>query len=207
MKFWSLNPEVENKGLPSSSGKLPSQQRQDDSRLIVRKTFSILAFGVLLVLFFFLAFHSSSIAYFYYSWKLSREDTLLRVVPRPLATSGVSKLSSPQLSYYGVKFETPWKRVSVQQESSLVRVQFDDGQFVVLFDPTKSVNRLKVSSESALAKGRDISEVYGRDAVKSNYAFLRAILYLTPDQISLFSGWKRFVRDGKGPVTGLISKR
>jgi hypothetical protein len=197
MKLWSLNPEVENKGLPSSSGKLPLQRRQDDSRLIVRKAFSVLAVGVLLALFFFLASRSSSIAYFYYSWKLSHEDTFLRVVPRPLATSGVSKISSPQLSYYGVKFETPWKQVSrVQQESSLVRVQFDGGQFVVLFDPTKRVNRLKISTDAALAKGRDVSEVYGRDAVKSNYAFLHAILYLTPDQISLFSGWKRFVRDG-----------
>ena len=44
--------------------------------------------------------------------------------------------------------------------------------------------------------GRDISEVYGRDVVKSNYLFLHAILYLTPDQISLFSGRKALVRDG-----------
>jgi hypothetical protein len=197
MKFWPLNPEVENKSLPSFSGKLPSQGRRGDSWLIFKKAFSILAVGVLLALFVFLAFHSSSIAYFYYSWKLSREDTFLRVVPRPLATSSVSKLSSTQLSYYGVKFETPWKQVSsVQQASSLVRVQFDDGQFVVLLDPAKRINRLKVSRDSALAKGRDISEVYGRDVMKSNYAFLHEILYLTPAQISLFSGWKRFVRDG-----------
>jgi len=73
---------------------------------------------------------------------------------------------------------------------------FNLGQFIVLFDPTRRVNRVKVSTDFALAKGRDITEVYGRDVMKSNYAFLHAILYLTPDQISLFSGWKRLVRDG-----------
>ena len=145
----------------------------------------------------FASYYSSSIAYFCYSWKLSREDALLRIIPRPLGTLGLSELSSPQFSYYGVNFETPWGKVSsVQQRSSLVRLQFDEGQFVLLFDPIRRLNRVKVSSDIALAKGRDISEVYGRDVMKSNYAFLHAVLYLTPEQISLFSGWKRLVRDG-----------
>src|SRR2546428_1227005 len=48
----------------------------------------------------------------------------------------------------------------------------------------------------APAKGRDIREVYARDVMKTNYASLHAVLYLTPEQISLFSGWKRLVRDG-----------
>ena len=177
--------------------KPPSERTPDESRVHSRKVLSIFVCSALLALFVFASFHGPSIAYFYSSWKLSGEDTLLRTVPRPLAILGLSKLSSPQLSYYGVRFETPWGKVSrLQQEQSLVRLQFDNGQFVLLFDPLKRLNRLKVSRDSALAKGRDIKEVYGRDVTKSNYAFLHAILYLTPDQISLFSGWKRLVRDG-----------
>ena len=125
MRLWPSNPEVENKSLPSLSAKPPLERRQDGSRSVLRKTLSILVCGVTLALFVFVAFHRSSIAYFYDSWKLSRDDALLRIAPRPFATSGLSKLSSPQLSYYGVRFETPWSKVSsVQQESSLVRVQF-----------------------------------------------------------------------------------
>jgi len=141
-------------------------------------------------------FHTDSIAYFLYSWKLCREDPLLRVTPGPLPTLGTSTVKPPSPTYFGVSFKTPWEKVfNVKQWKTFARVQFEDGQFVALYDPTTAPNRINISKAAALTKGRDITEVYGRDAMHSNYDFLHAVLYVTPDQLSLMSGWNRFIRN------------
>jgi hypothetical protein len=75
-------------------------------------------------------------------------------------------------------------------------VQFEDGQFVLVFDPAGRPNRVQISKAAALSMGRDITSVYGPDSMHSNYDFLHAILYSTPAEVSIFSGWNKFVRDG-----------
>jgi hypothetical protein len=132
----------------------------------------------------------------------------------PLDTTETSPSAGNGLSYFGVSFETPWSEVGkVKLWASAVRVQFKEGQFVFLWNPKQAVDPARVSKDAAAARGRDIADVYGEDAVKSNYAFLRTVLYLTPAQVSLFSGFKTIVRDAvflqlkhlemKGAETGL----
>jgi hypothetical protein len=161
----------------------------------LRRTLSIVGCAIVAIM-LIASFHTDSIAYFLVSWELSREDPLLRVTPGPLPTFGRSTVTHPSLNYFGVSFKTPWEKVAnVKQWKTLVRVQFEDGQFVLLFDPTSRPNRINISKTAARSKGRDITEVYGRDAMQSNYDFLHAVLYVTPDQLSLMSGWNRFIRN------------
>ena len=160
----------------------------------MRRALSLVGYGIVAVL-FFASFHTESIAYFCVSWKLAHEDPLLRVKPGPLPTLVRSTAVDQALSYFHINFKTPWKKVvSVKQSSFFSRVQFEDGQFVLVFDPAKRPNRVQTSKAAALSMGRDITSLYGSDVMGSNYNFLTAVLYLTPAEVSIFSGWNKFVR-------------
>ncbi|MFI5127741.1 MAG: hypothetical protein ACHQJX_13050 [Candidatus Acidiferrales bacterium] len=91
--------------------------------------------------------------------------------PKPLLDTTASKAEGTTLSYYGWRFEVPWKGfVKEWQLTDLTEVQFKDGQEVQFIDP---------------------SYFQGGD---SQYEEFRVVISMTPSQISPFVSHRVFAR-------------
>src|SRR5438046_10757184 len=63
----------------------------------------------------------------------------------------------------------------------------------MVFDPSAPFDRIKVLA--ANSPGHDSERVFGREALRSNYAFLSAILNVTPRDISPWMPRAQLVRN------------
>jgi len=128
--------------------------------------------------------------------KMQREHANLTLVPQPLPNLDVSGGTGTAISCFHYYFEVPWQDLEkTDLHKALATFFFGSGQTLVFFDPTLLINPLKVMNLDAAKKGTNLPEVFGPDAVRSNYSLLKTELVLTPNQFSLFMSQREAVAD------------
>ena len=135
-----------------------------------------------------------AIELYYLTKRAAKDDASLVRVPVPATTSRISQPAGKAFAFFGVEFQVPWGGEPKLKQSQLsARVQFPEGQFVLLFDPSQGVDRIKVLTESGA--GRYSERVFGSDAMRSNYAMVNSLLNVTPKDISLWMPRVQLVRN------------
>jgi hypothetical protein len=107
------------------------------------------------------------------------------VVPTPLTDLSVNRSPGEKFSYFGFAFESPWAGVKGQRGGrSIVILDFQNGGVISI---SRESSGLAVMKEEAAKERRDIRSIFGSCATESDYNLESAILYLTPQDLRLFS--------------------
>jgi len=115
-------------------------------------------------------------------------------VPRPLADTKVSTAEVSILSFYGYRFEVPWKEIDKEwNDGRTVRVRFKTGETVTFNNPEYSQNN-PINSDFAKDDRDSFKMAFGRGMSESKYDQLRAVLSTTPSQLSPFRWHTEFAR-------------
>lgn len=139
-------------------------------------------------------FYGPALAIYYNVKQNVKEDPSFARVPEPLSTNKTAQAAGQKLELYGVEFQVPWSgKVQRKELKRLVRVQFQDGQFVLMFDPSQRVDRIKVLHENG--RGYQAERMFGSDVMRSNYALMNAVLRVTPKDISPWMPRVQLVRN------------
>jgi len=136
----------------------------------------------------FLYFYGSPIfGLFYTKWNV-RHEAQLWIVPTPLTNLSVGRSTGKKFSYFGYEFESPWTEVKWERKGeNIVVFNFTNGCFISLTNPAESLDQLQVAQQEARKRGRNIRDVFGDKATRSNYALRSTMLHLTPGDLRLFS--------------------
>lgn len=114
----------------------------------------------------------------YEARRMLREEPRLAMVPQPVKDTAVNPEPGKSFSCFGYTFEVPWKDVDrIDNGKTLERIVFKSGRVLLLFDPKEKTDRIKT-----LQGG---SALFGAEAMASNYNLENAILFMTPDKVSL----------------------
>jgi hypothetical protein len=126
-------------------------------------------------------------AVLYTKWVLRNEPDVW-VVPVPLSIAAPEQSVGRKFSYFGYEFETPWTELKRERNTeSIVILNFANGDMVTMFAPRKDAGGLDAMKQEAVKQGRDIRDVFGDEATRSNYALQSKILNLTPRDLRLFA--------------------
>jgi hypothetical protein len=159
-----------------------------------RGKWGLLVCGVALPLAILAYFYGPAFVIYYKVKNTIKNYPLLARVPEPLPTKNISQPSGQKLAFFDVEFQVPWSgEGQTKQWQKFARIQFSDGQFVMFFDPSTRVDRIKVLAENN--SRRDSERVFGVEAMRSNYAFMNAILQVTPKDISPWMPRVQLVRN------------
>lgn len=126
----------------------------------------------------------------FYAWetrKVARTNPLMWARPVPLADLSITQSPGRKLSYFGYDFEVPWDDV----DPAKTRV-IGGNKAIVVF---RSGNAVSFWSDDSyeplaplLADGKvgwsDLEQMFGKEVTQSNFAFIRAVLDMTPDKFS-----------------------
>jgi len=124
---------------------------------------------------------------FYTKWNV-RHEAQLWIVPTPLTYLSVGPSTGKKFTYFGYEFESPWTEVKQERKgNNIVVLDFMNGAFVSLTNPAESFDGLQTARQEARKRGRNIRDVFGDSATRSNYALRSTILHLTPGDLRLFS--------------------
>jgi hypothetical protein len=129
-----------------------------------------------------------------YAKRQARNSPELWIVPTPLPNVPIERSEGLKFSYFGYEFEVPWNQLKQERKlESMVILNFVNGGVVVFPDPSQKIGDLDAMKQEAAKKGRDVRNVFGDQATRSNYAMRSKILYLTPKDLSLFSSRQEMV--------------
>ena len=124
---------------------------------------------------------------FYTKWDV-RHRPELWIVPTPLTDLSVARSIGQKFSYFGYEFESPWTEVKRERKyESIVVLNFMNGGVISLTNPAESLDALQLMQQEARKRGRNISDVFGDSATRSNYALQSKTLQLTPADLRPFS--------------------
>lgn len=130
----------------------------------------------------------------------ARESPVMWEVPVELVDTSVSESPGQKLSYLGCDFEVPWNDLDEQKTRRIGNwevIAFHSGKKIVLmaFPAKERVNAVSVLGQKLdVETMRKLKILYGEDTLQSDYAFTRAVLGMTPGNISIFSSRKEAVR-------------
>jgi hypothetical protein len=115
-----------------------------------------------------------------------KPDPAMRKTPVALKDLSVSTAPGRKLSYLGYQFEVPWNDLD-EQKTKLVRswqlVSFQSGKSIIFYtaSPDGLLNTVSATT------GRDSKALKRFYGAASDYAFTRAMLETTPDDIRLLT--------------------
>ncbi len=117
-----------------------------------------------------------------------------RSVPRPLADNRVSAAEGTALSYYGYRFEVPWKEIDKEwNEGSSVKVLFKSGQ-VIRFNNPEFFDWDPINSFAGQVDQDDFRLAFGPASLESKYDQFKAVVSTAPSQLSPLRSHKEFAR-------------
>ena len=132
--------------------------------------------------------------------RLARKSPVMWKVPVELADASVSESPGEKLSYLGCEFEVPWSDLD-QPKTRLIGtwqiIGFQSGKGIILtkFPANERVNTFPVMGEKLDVNAlRTLRHLYGYETLRSDYAFTRATLEMTPGDISIFATRKEAIR-------------
>ena len=115
-------------------------------------------------------------------------------VPHPLTDLALSHAEGTILSYYGFRFEAPWKEVDrVRDTERTIEVRFKSGQSISLANPDYFYAD-PVSNDYAKADPEVFTRAFGPAIRESKYAQFREVVSTTPSQCWPFQSHRQFAR-------------
>ncbi len=115
--------------------------------------------------------------------------------PRPLSDLSISSAPHKTASYFGYEFELPSDDVAEEKDKTFGAVHvsyFRSGNsfWFSTFPPKNFVNEVMKTGN---LNPQDLKQLYGEDALESDYAFKRKMLQLTPSDITPFISRKQAI--------------
>jgi hypothetical protein len=121
-----------------------------------------------------------------------KAPAVARVIPTTLKDKSVSGAPGTKLSYFGYEFEVPWSDLDETQTKlypkdtpikNRVDLHFSSGLrlAVTAVAPREFVNGLP---ENFKVPHQAIESVFGRDTMRSDYSFVKAVYEFTPDRMN-----------------------
>jgi hypothetical protein len=121
---------------------------------------------------------------------IARKLPFVKRTPVPLPDLTVSRVSGTTLSYFGYEFEVPWSDID-KEKTKIVGgnkaiIAFRSGNVLSVWSgqPHEFMNYLL---EQGKIDKDTFREIYGDEALQSDYNFKRLILETTPDKITLLT--------------------
>lgn len=123
----------------------------------------------------------------------ARKMPLLKMVPVELPDLSISQASGKKLSYFGYEFEVPWDDIDEAKSriiGNIAIITFRSGNVLSVWSgsPCTLVNTVLSGSKIEPITFR---QLYGDEALESDYSLLRMILETTPDNITPFISKKQ----------------
>jgi len=115
--------------------------------------------------------------------------------PMPLLDLSISSIPHRTASYFGYEFELPWDDVDMAKDKTVGKIHvgaFHSGNafWFSTFPPKNFVNEV---SKTGNLNPQDLKQLYGEDALESDYAFHKKMLQLTPSYITPFISQKQAI--------------
>ena len=126
----------------------------------------------------------------------ARKFPILRLSPQSLPEIAVSQNDGMRLSHAGFVFEVPWKDLDNQRSKTFDNIAvfcFRSGKAVTFFGPSPDHKDLMSEVEKDFG-GKAALQLFGTEATKSNYAFHRAMLEITPERLKPWMSQREAVR-------------
>jgi hypothetical protein len=115
-------------------------------------------------------------------------------IPRPLADTEISTVKVNALSFYGCRFEVPWKEIDKKwDDGQMIRVRFKTGE-TIQFNNPEYFQKSPINSDSVKDDRDRFGIAFGRGINESKYEQLREVLSATPTQLSPFRSHTEFAR-------------
>lgn len=132
-------------------------------------------------------------AFAFVKWEF-RHSPAIWMVPRPLPLEFTSRPAGPKVAYFGYEFDSPSPEVKEERKfESVVVLSFSNCAVMTIFKPDPSGDPIHVVRLEAAKRGRNIEDVFGLEATRSNYALLSKELNLTPSDVRLFSSRREII--------------
>ena len=130
---------------------------------------------------------------------VSRKLPFVKLTPTELTDLSISQAPGMNLSYFGYEFEVPW--TDIDQDKTKI---FGGNKAIIAF---RSGNALSIWSgpphefmNGVFEQGKidrgTFQKVYGDEALRSDYNFMRLILDTTPERITVLSSEKTAMSQG-----------
>ncbi len=149
----------------------------------------------ILVLFIWLFWFQA--AMLFRNQQLSDNNPAVKQVPKSLDVTTASSAPGLKLSYAGYGFEVPWSDMDneprVLHNGAALNFKSGIGLLFLTSPPNELVSSLCVNADKTTPGAA--RQVYGDDAVKSDYDLQRAMLESTPDKVNLFSSRRDVIRN------------
>lgn len=127
---------------------------------------------------------------------MARKMPAVRKVPVELPDSSVSDAPGKKLSYFGYEFEIPWNDIDETKSRTIggskAFIAFRSGNHLSVWSgpPREFVNMVLTCGKVDPDVFR---QLYGNEALQSDYAFHRLMLAATPDKVTPFISRKNAV--------------
>jgi hypothetical protein len=132
-------------------------------------------------------------AFAYVKWNF-RNSPGVWIVPRPLPLASTDRVAGTKVSYFGYEFDSPLAEMKEERKvESVVVLSFSNCAGMVMFKPEPGGDLIHTLQVEASKRGRNMEDVFGRQATRSNYALLSKELNLTPSDLRLFSSPREIV--------------
>jgi hypothetical protein len=137
-----------------------------------------------------------------YVWETRRsasKNPIYWIRPVELLDLSISKGPSRKISYLGYEFEIPWNDVDEAKTSvhgtKIATVGFHSGNVITIWNkPVGDFVNMMV--DDARIDRNDLAQLIGNNAIQSDYAFERAVLQFTPNDVSIFTSKKKAIQHG-----------
>ncbi len=152
-------------------------------RVLVGLGIAVLACGIYLWFFGVQTFSALEARY------IARKMPVVKKVPVELPDLSVSQASGKKLSYFGYEFEVPWDDIDEVKSRTIggnkAIIAFKSGNVLSVWSgsPREFVNTVLSSGKIDQDTFR---QIYGDEALQSDYALHRIMLETTPDEITPF---------------------
>lgn len=146
----------------------------------------------------FLLFYARPLVFLMQTKRELRNSPGVWIVPKPLTPAPIATTvaRSLPLSYFGYQFESPTPEVKEERKlENVVALNFSDCAEMAILKPKPSGPLTSLMHQLPLNATRSFEDVYGKEAVRSDYEFRRTILNITPKDLSLFASPRQMVRD------------
>jgi hypothetical protein len=119
-------------------------------------------------------------------------------VPKPLIPAPIAShtASSKVVSYFGYQFESPTPEVKEERKvENVVALSFSDCAAMAIFRPQANGPLSGLMQQEAPSAARLFEDVYGKEAVRSDYDFRRTVLNMTPKDLRFFVSPRQMARN------------
>jgi len=121
----------------------------------------------------------------------------LAVLPKPLPNTPPADLSGVRIDHFGFSFQVPWKDIDPDQRATdtVAVVPFQDGGRLLIFNPATQIDSAKILRGTTVSQRTPTEEVFGEQALSSNYELMAPEVETTPDQIRWWDSRKQNTRN------------